>query len=81
MNVWERLPVITSEKDTAPEQGVGKDLQDEDEEAIFITPVPSTQADCSRKRKRRSNSQRASNAPFRTNAITKYFHKKESVSQ
>ncbi|XP_068752984.1 uncharacterized protein [Montipora capricornis] len=84
-NVWERLPVITSEKDTAPEQGVGQDLQDEnedeDEEAIFITPVPSTWADCSRKRKRHSNSQGASNAPFRTNAITKYFNKKKSVSQ
>ena len=84
-NVWERLPVITSEEDTAPEQGVGQDLQDEnedeDEEAIFITPVPSTRADCSRKRKRHSNSQGASNAAFRTNAITKYFNKKKSVTQ
>ena len=84
-NVWERLPVITSEEGTAPEQGVGQDLQDEnedeDEEAIFITPVPSTRADCSRKRKRHSNTQGASNAPFRTNAIKKYFNKKKSVSQ
>ena len=83
-NVWERLPVITSEEDAAPEQGVDRDLQHEDEDEediVFITPVTGTRADCSSKLKRHSNSPRTSNAFFGTNAIAKYFNKRKSTSQ